>query len=136
MRPRLVLPVTLQAVLFTACGTTNPQPPADVTPADVADAIVDALTDAASDACVLPDSEPFGPQPGFACARAADAGAAVQCPDQRVCVMSACGAGCEACESTLFCIPETQPDGGRPDGCAQNVTCDPNACGAGCRAVG
>ena len=153
MRPRLVLPVTLQVAFLTACGMSPPTPPADVAPSDVvadradtsitdalldviADAAPDAVADAASDACMLPDSDPFGPQPGFACARAADAGAAVQCPDRRVCTMAECGGGCEACQSTLFCIPDTLPDGGRPDGCAQNVTCDPDACGAGCRAVG
>lgn len=130
MRPRLVIPPVLHvvAVALSACGNT-PAPPADVAPADVA-------ADAATDACVLPDADPFGPQPGFACARAADAGASVQCSERRVCVRSECGSGCEACEATLFCIPDTLPDGGRPDGCAQNVTCDPDACGAGCRAVG
>ena len=139
MRPRLVLPTALQVVVLSACGTATPPPAdgaADRADAPVTDALLDAVADAASDACVLPDSEPFGPQPGFACARALDAGAAVQCPDRRVCERSACGPGCEACEATLFCIPETLPDGGRPDGCAQNVTCDPDACGAGCRAVG
>jgi len=148
MRSRLIIPPVLHvvAVALSACGTT-PQPPADVAPTDVAadradapfadlvDAVADAMTDA-SDACVLPDSDPFGPQPGFACARAVDAGAAVRCPDRRVCTMAECGVGCEACQSTLFCIPDTLPDGGRPDGCAQNQTCDPDACGAGCRAVG
>lgn len=140
MRPRLILPATLQVVLLSACGTSSPTPPTDVAAdrADtaVADALIDAVADAASDACVLPDSDPFGPQPGFACARSADAGASVQCSDRRVCVRSECGPGCEACEATLFCIPDTLPDGGRPDGCAQSVTCDPDACGAGCRAVG
>jgi hypothetical protein len=141
MRPRLIIPPTLHvvAVALSACGNTA-APPADVVPTDVAADRADAMTDtpaeAASDACVLPDSDPFGPQPGFACARALDAGAAVRCPDRRVCTMAECGGGCEACQSTLFCIPDTLPDGGRPDGCAQNVTCDPDACGAGCRAVG
>jgi hypothetical protein len=133
MRPRLVIPPALQFVVvaLSGCGTPSPAP-ADATPADRADVIGDA----SGDVCVLPDAEPFGPQPGFACARAADAGASVQCPDRRVCARAECGAGCEACESTLFCIPDTLPDGGRPERCAQNTTCDLAGCGEGCRAVG
>lgn len=137
MRRRLVIPPVLQfvAVALSGCGTSTTAP-ADAAPADVAADRADAITDSPSDVCVLPDAEPFGPQPGFACARTVDAGASVQCPDRRVCARAECGAGCEACEATLFCIPDMLPDGGRPDRCAQNQTCDPAGCGEGCRAVG
>lgn len=137
MRTRLDVPSVLQfvAVTFAGCGTSSTAP-ADATPADVAADRADAITDAPADVCVLPDAELFDPQPGFACGRAADAGSAVQCPDRRVCTRDECGAGCVACDSMLFCIPRTLPDGGRPDRCAQKMTCDPAGCGEGCRAVG
>lgn len=127
MRSRLVLPAALQFVALSACGNTVA--PADATPVDRAEA-------AATDGCALPpDASPLK-MPGFACAPAADAGPAVQCPAERVCARSACGAGCEACESTLFCIADVLPDGGRPERCAQDNVCSPEACGPGCRAVG
>jgi hypothetical protein len=132
MRSRLVLPAALQFVALSACGNTvvsADATPADATPADRAEAAV-------TDGCALPpDASPFK-MPGFACAPAADAGPAVQCPAERVCARSACGAGCEACESTLFCIADVLPDGGRPERCAQDNVCSPEACGPGCRAVG
>ncbi len=140
MRTRLVVPSVLQFVVvtFAGCGTSSTAP-ADATPADVAADRADAITDSPADVCVLPDADPADPdgqQPGFACGRAADAGSAVQCPERRVCARDECGAGCVACESTLFCIPARLPDGGRPDRCAQKETCDPDGCGEGCRAVG
>ncbi|MBI5515028.1 MAG: hypothetical protein HY909_14730 [Deltaproteobacteria bacterium] len=150
----LKLPATLVYTVYlsTSCssqGTPDAatdaradQAPADTsvtdsTPADTA--VVDSAvadTGGRDSECMLGDTEGVGPRPGYECTPAAGAGAGVTCPTGRVCEASQCGAGCEGCQSALFCIPDRLPDGGRPERCARSTTCNGDLCGEGCRAVG
>ncbi|MFO0561130.1 MAG: hypothetical protein U0269_24140 [Polyangiales bacterium] len=86
-----------------------------------------------SGGCRLCVANQFEGEIGIACRPRG--GSMANCPS-RVCQPSDCPAGCETCESPLFCIPDqTMADGAMPN--CVGTTCDPmNGCPAGCRAVG